>query len=185
MALETCPRACAWQSSFQSNLTIHDKQKQDNIVHCGGSWTSRKLFWKHPSSRISWMLSGLVQISQRCQSHSKFLGLPQRTTALQLKVCELELTESGYFLNGVVVVVHTGWLVLPGMMVLAHEGIGKSRQLLLKTILSLTGSQCRDFNTGWICSSVLVSVMSLAALFWIFCNLETVAVGALKRRELQ
>ncbi len=37
---------------------------------------------------------------------------------------------------------------------------------VLKSILNVTGSQCKDLRTGVICSDVLVLVRILAAAFW-------------------
>ncbi len=40
----------------------------------------------------------------------------------------------------------------------------------LKSILNVTGSQCKDLRTGVICSDVLVLVRILAAVFWMSCS---------------
>ncbi len=39
-----------------------------------------------------------------------------------------------------------------------------------KSILNVTGSQCKDLRTGVICSDLLFLVRILAAAFWMSCS---------------
>ncbi len=55
----------------------------------------------------------------------------------------------------------------------------------LKSILNVTGSQCKDLRTGVICSDFLVLVRILAAAFWMSCSCLMVFFGRPVRRPLQ
>ncbi len=55
----------------------------------------------------------------------------------------------------------------------------------LKSILNVTGSQCKNLRTGVICSDVLVLVRIFAAAFWMSCSCLMVFFGRPVRRPLQ
>ncbi len=55
----------------------------------------------------------------------------------------------------------------------------------LKSILNVTGSQCKDMMTGVMCSDYLVLVRILAAGFWMSWSCLMVLLGRQVRRPLQ
>ena len=59
------------------------------------------------------------------------------------------------------------------------------RRRTLNPIRCFTGSQCRDYRTGLMCSYFFVSVTSLAAMFWMRWNFAIWASGSPNKRLLQ
>ena len=57
-----------------------------------------------------------------------------------------------------------------------HFEYNDRRNNILKMILSLIGNQCRDCNTGEMCSLGFVRVIILAAMFWIRFSLYTIMI---------